>query len=250
MPQASGRKKIAIIGGDGIGPSVTHEAKLLLELYRDRAGLPLDLWELDLGADRFLRDGTTFPKEIQIAIQRECAAVLLGALGDPRVTGLVLINPRRLDWKEGETLQSAMQRSYKSSHFYRRALLEASTYRRLVKGEIDVRGIARRLVTLTQARAERAARRLLGQAPAEENVLANMRLLSERGTDILLIVAETDDGLDYLEYHLGPRGRHMQGQPNFRMLMVAGADHTLSQADSQQHVIEAVREHLDHTAND
>lgn len=87
MP-AGKKKKIAIIGGDGIGPSVTTEAKLLLELYRDRAGLPIDLWEIDLGADRFLRDGTTFPKEIQIAIQRECSAVLLGALGDPRVPNL------------------------------------------------------------------------------------------------------------------------------------------------------------------
>jgi 3-isopropylmalate dehydrogenase len=82
------RKKIALIGGDGIGPSVVQEAKLLLEVYRDKGGLPLDLWELDLGADRFLRDGTTFPKEIQIAVQRECAAVLLGALGDPRVPSL------------------------------------------------------------------------------------------------------------------------------------------------------------------
>jgi 3-isopropylmalate dehydrogenase len=82
------RKKIAIIGGDGIGPSVTHEAKLVLELYRDKAGLPLDLWELDLGADRYLRDGTTFPQQVQVAIQRECAAVLLGALGDPRVPNL------------------------------------------------------------------------------------------------------------------------------------------------------------------
>ncbi len=81
-------KKIAIIGGDGIGPSVTREAKLLLELYKEKAGLPIELWELDLGADRFLRDGTTFPKEIQIAIQRECAAVLLGALGDPRVPSM------------------------------------------------------------------------------------------------------------------------------------------------------------------
>ncbi|AKT36413.1 isocitrate/isopropylmalate dehydrogenase family protein [Chondromyces crocatus] len=86
--EKSKRKKIAIIGGDGIGPAVTREAKLLLEVYRDKAGLPIDLWELDLGADRFLRDGTTFPKEIQIAIQRECSAVLLGALGDPRVPGL------------------------------------------------------------------------------------------------------------------------------------------------------------------
>lgn len=169
------------------------------------------------------------------------------ALADPRVTGLVLINPRRLDWSEGETLQSAMQRSYKSSHYYRKALFETSTYKRLLQGDIDVRGIAGRLATLTRVRAERAARRLLGRAPAEENVLANMRLLSERGTDILLIVAEEDDGLDYLEFHLGPRGRHMSGQPNFRMLMVAGADHTLSQTESQVHVIEAVRQHLDHT---
>jgi 3-isopropylmalate dehydrogenase len=85
---SSKNKKIALLGGDGIGPSVVGEAKLLLELYKTKAGLPIDLWELDLGADRFLRDGTTFPKEIQIAIQRECSAVLLGALGDPRVPNL------------------------------------------------------------------------------------------------------------------------------------------------------------------
>src|SRR4051812_45146031 len=82
------RKKIAIIGGDGIGPPVTEEARKLLGGYRHKAGPPPDPWGLDLGADRFLRDGTTFPKEIQIAIQLECAAVLLGALGDPRVPNL------------------------------------------------------------------------------------------------------------------------------------------------------------------
>ena len=84
----SKRKKIAILGGDGIGPEVIREAKLLLEFYRDKVKLPLDLWELDLGADRYLRDGTMFPKEVQVAIQRECAAVMLGALGDPRVPNL------------------------------------------------------------------------------------------------------------------------------------------------------------------
>jgi 3-isopropylmalate dehydrogenase len=82
------KKKIAIIPGDGIGVEVVREATALLEHYRDARGLPLELWELDLGADRFLRDGTTFPNEIRIAIQRECSAVLLGALGDPRVPNL------------------------------------------------------------------------------------------------------------------------------------------------------------------
>lgn len=81
-------KKIALLGGDGIGPEVVREGKLLLELCRDERGLPIELWELDLGADRYLRDGATFPPEIRVAIQRECAAVLLGALGDPRVPGM------------------------------------------------------------------------------------------------------------------------------------------------------------------
>lgn len=82
------KKKIAIVGGDGIGPEVTREARGLLEKLVEKEGLAVELWDLDLGADRYLRDGTTFPKEIQDRIQRECAAVLLGALGDPRVPGL------------------------------------------------------------------------------------------------------------------------------------------------------------------
>ena len=81
------KKRIALIGGDGIGPEVVAEAKRLLEWYRDERGLPLDLWDLDLGADRYLADGTTFPDDIRLAIETECAAVVLGALGDPRVPG-------------------------------------------------------------------------------------------------------------------------------------------------------------------
>jgi 3-isopropylmalate dehydrogenase len=85
---ADGSKKIALVGGDGIGPEVIGEARLLLEMLRDREGLPLELWDLDLGAERFLRDGTRFPKELQDKVRTECAAVLLGAIGDPRVPSL------------------------------------------------------------------------------------------------------------------------------------------------------------------
>jgi len=80
--------KIAIIPGDGIGKEVVREGVRVLEALRDKRKLPLELWHLDLGADRYLKDGTTFPKEIAAQIQNECAAVLLGALGDPRVPGL------------------------------------------------------------------------------------------------------------------------------------------------------------------
>jgi 3-isopropylmalate dehydrogenase len=79
---------IAILPGDGIGPEVMAHATRLLEHYRDAKKLPLELWHLDLGAERFLKDGTTFPKDVAERIENEASAVLLGALGDPRVPNL------------------------------------------------------------------------------------------------------------------------------------------------------------------
>jgi 3-isopropylmalate dehydrogenase len=82
------KKLIAVIPGDGIGPEVIAQAVRVLELYRQSRGLPIELWPLDLGADRYLRDRTTYPPEVHARIAGEASAVLLGALGDPRVPGL------------------------------------------------------------------------------------------------------------------------------------------------------------------
>ena len=79
---------IALIPGDGIGPEVLQQARRVLELYREARGFDLELWELDLGAERFLRDGTTYPREVADRIAHEARAVLLGALGDPRIPSL------------------------------------------------------------------------------------------------------------------------------------------------------------------
>src|SRR5438094_337119 len=81
-------KLIALIPGDGIGTEVIAQARRILDFYREKRGFNLDLWALDLGADRYLKDGTTFPKDVAERIQHEACAVLLGALGDPRVPGL------------------------------------------------------------------------------------------------------------------------------------------------------------------
>lgn len=81
-------KKIAVIGGDGIGPEVVAVGVEVLEALGELRGRPVEIREYDFGADRYLRDGTTFPEEAQREIREECAAVLLGALGDPRVPGL------------------------------------------------------------------------------------------------------------------------------------------------------------------
>ena len=81
----SATHRLALIGGDGIGPEVLREGERLLDWARTKRGVPLELWKLDLGAERFLRDQTTLPAPIEAEIRSSCRAVLLGALGDPRI---------------------------------------------------------------------------------------------------------------------------------------------------------------------
>ncbi|MBX3246757.1 MAG: 3-isopropylmalate dehydrogenase [Myxococcales bacterium] len=78
-------KKVAVIGGDGIGPEVVAEGVKVLEALKELRGWAIELHPFELGAERYLKDGTTFPAEVSDFIAKECDAVLLGALGDPRV---------------------------------------------------------------------------------------------------------------------------------------------------------------------
>lgn len=169
------------------------------------------------------------------------------AQADPRVNGQVLMNSRLLEWQEGadeNMWQASMQLHYKSTAFYRRALMRPQVYGRLLRGEVDVHGIARRVGTVIEARVKRAVGRLLHRGPREESVLSQARRISARGVDTLLVMAAEDDGRDYIEFHFGPEGSRMDGDPNFRMVVVEGCDHTFSNGAAQRVLIETVRAHL------
>jgi 3-isopropylmalate dehydrogenase len=77
--------RVAVIPGDGIGKEVVPEGVRVLEHLAGQAGLALDVRWLDLGADRYLRDGSTLPDDVFATLRDDTDAILVGALGDPRV---------------------------------------------------------------------------------------------------------------------------------------------------------------------
>jgi 3-isopropylmalate dehydrogenase len=82
---SSARKRIAVIPGDGIGKEVIPEAVKVLKAAAASGGREVALTEFDWGADRYLRDGTTLPADAVEMLRRDFDAILLGAMGDPRV---------------------------------------------------------------------------------------------------------------------------------------------------------------------
>ena len=73
--------KLAVIGGDGIGPEVVAEALKVLKA----AAVTVNTTTYDLGARRWHRTGETLP-DPALAEIRGHDAILLGAVGDPSVT--------------------------------------------------------------------------------------------------------------------------------------------------------------------
>ncbi|MFM8846847.1 MAG: isocitrate/isopropylmalate family dehydrogenase, partial [Actinomycetota bacterium] len=80
MSSTNRTHRVAVIGGDGIGPEVTVEA---LKVVR-AAGVNLDTTDFDLGGARYLRDGEILGDAVLDQL-RGFDAILLGAVGTPDV---------------------------------------------------------------------------------------------------------------------------------------------------------------------
>jgi len=76
--------RLAIIPGDGIGKEVTAEAVKAIGAVGDRFGRRFALEHLPWSADYYLESGVTIPPN-GYDLLRQFDAVLVGALGDPRV---------------------------------------------------------------------------------------------------------------------------------------------------------------------
>jgi alpha-beta hydrolase superfamily lysophospholipase len=222
----------------GIGDSPARTSAAGTGMYRPDA-------TADVSAAMDMLAGRGCRRFILVGICSGAYLAFQTALQDARVNGLVLTNPRLLEWDAatGEPWQASMKKFYKSARYYRQALLRLDVYRRLWRGEVDVRGIAARMWQLACARMQRVRDKLRGRLP-RDGVLAKFRHLSRRGVDTLLAISEQDDGLDYIEFHLGNRGGRMRALENFRFVLIPDADHTFSTVASQRAWMDLMRSHL------
>ena len=77
--------RIAVVPGDGIGVEVIREATAVLEAVAGVFGRRLLLTPFDWGAEAYLKTGVTLPKDALVMLGENFDAILLGAMGDPRV---------------------------------------------------------------------------------------------------------------------------------------------------------------------
>lgn len=83
--------RVAVLPGDGIGQEVTAEAVKVLHAIEEVYGVTFTLETLPFGADYVLEHGRSLPDGYLKTLPSRFDAILLGALGDPRIPGLQYI---------------------------------------------------------------------------------------------------------------------------------------------------------------
>jgi len=92
--------KIATIAGDGIGQEVIPEAKRILYAIEKKFGASFQFQDFDWGADYYFRHGRMCPPDFLDRL-RPVDAILLGAIGHPRIPDHITLNGLLLPIRRG-----------------------------------------------------------------------------------------------------------------------------------------------------
>jgi len=76
--------KVAVIGGDGIGPEIIESGKTVLDAAGEKFGFDIEWTGFDIGADRYLATGELLTEDDLKELEKY-QAIYFGAIGDERV---------------------------------------------------------------------------------------------------------------------------------------------------------------------
>lgn len=145
------------------------------------------------------------------------SAALIHAANDPRVLGMVLVNP----WVRTTAGEA---RAY-VQHYYGQRLLQASFWRKLFSGKLDVMRSVRDFVrTVGESRSAGAAAR------APISFIERMRIgLTSFIRPVLLLISERDlTAAEFMTLCESDAWRQALTRSSVQVVRLAGADHTFS----------------------
>lgn len=167
------------------------------------------------------------------------------------IDGIVVINPIVFYWNPECALDVSSWMNYSESRRYSQSVREVDAWKRLVRGEVNVRyaaGVGYRRLREVAGGAATALWRRFGVRSTEDegdDLAADLRRIGARGVDVLLVFSEGDPGLDFVRrLHAHDVKDLERDQPKFAMRVIQNADHTFTRRDARARLTRVLTDHL------
>ncbi|MDF2120069.1 alpha/beta fold hydrolase [Roseiarcaceae bacterium H3SJ34-1] len=151
---------------------------------------------------------------------------------EPRLTAVAMINLQKFVWDA-----SARLIVYSSVNYYLSMLRQPAIWLRLLKGDVDTRGILRticeRILRVVRTRFLRAFNAAAEVGDKEHRfILDTFADFRRRGLRVLMAYSLGDGGIDEMKMQLGRNGSHIT-YPSFKFAQVAALDHNFTSAEDR-----------------
>lgn len=148
-------------------------------------------------------------------------------LADERIVGGVITNIQKFTWHYGDNIAVSFRDNKRSLKGYLRAMRSKGEWKRVLKGDADVLGIARVLLKRGVAWTKHQITSMLPPAPDSEVAIvhAQMRRLAKRGVQLHLLFSDDDPGLTEMWMQFGRKARRLKQFAPVCMTLLPHADH-------------------------
>ncbi len=185
-----------------------------------------------------------------VVVMGLCAGAYLAfhaAVRDPRIAGLIAINLQCFAWEDGRSLEIAIRENKRTFASYLQSMKNPGEWRRVLRGDVDLRGIA---IILLRRFLQRIGRVVGGLRPARSDsplhaVWAAMDNLKSRGASVRFVYSDNDPGLDEIDAHFGRGGRRLRQYGDAALVRLPNADHNLNAVDARRRFVAWLDEFLD-----
>lgn len=174
-----------------------------------------------------------------------CSGAFLGlhcAVLDERISGAVLVNPVTFYWAPELSVEDVVREGNRTLEDYGSRAMRLDTFKRLFRGELDIRAILRNLARGVGGRIRGLARKLLRSRTVEGRAIYSaFDELKLRQVPLTLVYAEKDSGREHFNYYFDQAGDKVQAFDNVKVAVIPDADHNLTPEHARNVYIDAIR---------
>lgn len=210
----------------GIGDSLTHEGAPENEVYTPHAVGDLET------ALEFLRREYA-PERIEaMGLCSGAYHAFKGAVAGLPIDGLTVVNPLVFFWKPGMSLAYPPFQMVQAAAQYQRSMLRADKWLKLVRGQVDLREIAKVVAHRLEDRTRSAAREIARamHLPVHDDLATELTGVVERGAALRFVFSVGDPGEALLRVGTGRRLARLNARGAVSLAYLTDCDHSLSSA--------------------
>lgn len=186
--------------------------------------------------------------ELDVTLGGFCSGafhVLRAAIGSIQVKGAIMVNPETYFWTESQSIHDRQTAELvHQPEAYDKQLLSLQSWKRLMRGQIDIRYVlgtySGRLWLALESGVRNIARRL--RIPLPNDLGTQLEAAVSRGVRLLFVFSRGEPGLNLLKLQAGVSLERLGER--YQVRIVDNADHVFSKLDSRRTVEKILTDEL------